>query len=113
MARATAQCVFLVVRKSFCANLPVVAMDPATADCLLQQGVEASALGAPSELVVVVLELDIGCMIETRLLPSSLAATHRGFAFCLADPIGSAADFRLPRLRKARRSTRNLLEQLR
>jgi hypothetical protein len=31
--------------------------------------------------------------IETRLLPSSLAASHRGFAFCLADPIGSAADF--------------------
>jgi len=47
--------------------------------------------------------------IETRSLPTSLAATHRGFAFyvafpkssipsdrdvfCLADPIGSAADF--------------------
>jgi hypothetical protein len=32
--------------------------------------------------------------IETRSLPSSLAASHRGFAFCLADPIGSAADLR-------------------
>jgi hypothetical protein len=30
--------------------------------------------------------------IETRLLPSSLAASHRGFAFCLADPVGSAGD---------------------
>src|SRR5215831_1961662 len=30
--------------------------------------------------------------IEIRSLPSSLAASHRGFAFCLADPIGSAAD---------------------
>jgi hypothetical protein len=33
--------------------------------------------------------------IETRSLPSSLAATHRSFAFCLADSIGSAADYRL------------------
>jgi hypothetical protein len=30
--------------------------------------------------------------IETHSLPSSLAASHRGFTFCLADPIGSAAD---------------------
>src|SRR5581483_8788198 len=28
--------------------------------------------------------------IETRSLPSLLTASHRGFAFCLADPIGSA-----------------------
>jgi len=27
---------------------------------------------------------------ETRLPPGSLAASHRGFAFCVADPIGSA-----------------------
>jgi len=28
--------------------------------------------------------------LETRLPPGSLAASHRGFAFCVADPIGSA-----------------------
>jgi hypothetical protein len=31
--------------------------------------------------------------IETHSLPSSFAASHGGFAFCLADPIGSAVDF--------------------
>ena len=30
---------------------------------------------------------------ETHSHPNSLAASCRGFAFCLADPIGSAADF--------------------
>jgi hypothetical protein len=30
-------------------------------------------------------------LIETRSLPSSLSASRRGFAFCLAAPIGSAA----------------------
>jgi hypothetical protein len=35
--------------------------------------------------------------IETRSLTSSLAATDRRFAFCLADSIGSAADFRFDR----------------
>jgi hypothetical protein len=30
-------------------------------------------------------------LIETHSLPSSLAASRRGFAFCLANPIGSAA----------------------
>jgi hypothetical protein len=29
---------------------------------------------------------------ETRLPPSSLAASRRGFAFCVADPIGSAQE---------------------
>jgi hypothetical protein len=48
---------------------------------------------AGSELVVLVFEQDVACMIETRLLSSSLAATHRGFALCLADPIGLASDF--------------------
>jgi hypothetical protein len=40
--------------------------------------------------------------IETRSLPSSLAATHRGFAFCLADPIGSTAGCQLNFLRAER-----------
>jgi hypothetical protein len=31
--------------------------------------------------------------IETHSLPSLLAASHRGFTFCLANPVGSAADF--------------------
>jgi hypothetical protein len=35
--------------------------------------------------------------IETHSLPSSFAASHRGFAFCLDDPIGSAADFKKAR----------------
>jgi hypothetical protein len=34
---------------------------------------------AGSELVVLVFEQDVACMIETRLLSSSLTATHRGF----------------------------------
>jgi len=33
-------------------------------------------------------------LIETHSFPSSLAASYRGFAFCLADSIGSAADSR-------------------
>ncbi|MGH7982921.1 MAG: hypothetical protein ACREFF_07215 [Candidatus Udaeobacter sp.] len=37
-------------------------------------------------------------LIETHSLPSSLSASPRGFAFCLADPIGSAAaEIYLPR----------------
>jgi hypothetical protein len=35
---------------------------------------------------------DVGFLIETHSLPGSFAASHRGFTFCLADPIGSAAD---------------------
>jgi len=31
---------------------------------------------------------------ETRLPPGSLAASRRGFAFCVADPIGSAHESR-------------------
>ena len=31
-------------------------------------------------------------LIETHSLPSSFSASRRGFAFCLADPIGSAAE---------------------
>ena len=34
--------------------------------------------------------------IETRLLPSSLAATHRGFAFYVAFPKGSIVTRSLP-----------------
>ena len=30
---------------------------------------------------------------ETRLPPGSLAASRRGFAFCVADPVGSAHEF--------------------
>jgi hypothetical protein len=30
---------------------------------------------------------------ETRLPPGSLAASRRGFAFCVADPIGSAHEW--------------------
>src|SRR5215467_14359061 len=36
--------------------------------------------------------IDCGLRIETRSLPTSLAADPCGFSFCLADPIGSAAD---------------------
>jgi len=30
---------------------------------------------------------------ETRLPPGSLAGSGRGFAFCVADPVGSAHEF--------------------
>ena len=55
-------------------------------------------LGAGAELVVLCYEFAIADFrIETHSLPSSFAASHRGFAFCLADPIGSAADFKKAR----------------
>jgi hypothetical protein len=45
-------------------------------------------LGEPSAL-----PNQSGRLIETRSPPSSLAATHRGFTFFVADPISSAARF--------------------
>jgi hypothetical protein len=38
-------------------------------------------------------EIDLRHEFETRSLPRSLAATRRGFAFYLADPISSLHEF--------------------